>query len=57
VIAAVGHLPPPVVDADGSARYLEVDPGLPLGVGLRGFVEQATPCSPASGCGSSSAAG
>jgi GAF domain-containing protein/anti-sigma regulatory factor (Ser/Thr protein kinase) len=31
-IGAAGHLPPLVV-ADGAARYLPVDPGLPLGVG------------------------
>lgn len=40
VLASAGHLPPLLVDADGTTRYLEVDPGLPLGVGLGRFTEQ-----------------
>lgn len=32
-IATSGHLPPLVIDPGGRASYLELDPGLPLGVG------------------------
>jgi serine phosphatase RsbU (regulator of sigma subunit)/anti-sigma regulatory factor (Ser/Thr protein kinase) len=39
-LAAAGHLPPLAVDPDGTARFLELDPGLPLGVGGGTYVEQ-----------------
>ncbi|MCU1590728.1 MAG: protein serine/threonine phosphatase with GAF(s) sensor(s) [Frankiales bacterium] len=39
-VALAGHLPPLVVRPDGTADYLEADPGLPLGVGGAEFVEQ-----------------
>ncbi|GAA4990800.1 hypothetical protein GCM10023205_73120 [Yinghuangia aomiensis] len=32
-IASAGHPPPAVVDADGRSRFIDVDPGPPLGVG------------------------
>ncbi|MFC6239478.1 PP2C family protein-serine/threonine phosphatase [Longivirga aurantiaca] len=32
VLASAGHFAPLVVDAEGTARYLELDPGPPLGV-------------------------
>lgn len=40
-VAAAGHLSPLVIGADGVASFLELDPGLPLGVGGAQFVEQA----------------
>jgi len=39
-VANAGHLPPLVVDQDG-ARFVEVDPGLPLGIG-GGVFSQST---------------
>ncbi len=39
-VASAGHLPPVVVDPDGGSRLLELDPGLPLGVGGARFLEQ-----------------
>ncbi len=39
-LAAAGHLPPVVVSPGVPARLLELDPGLPLGVGGAQFVEQ-----------------
>jgi len=33
--STAGHLPPLVVSADGRARYLEAEPGVPLGVDTR----------------------
>lgn len=40
VLASAGHLPPLLVCADGTASLLELDPGLPLGVGGATFVER-----------------
>jgi serine phosphatase RsbU (regulator of sigma subunit) len=39
-LASAGHLPPLAVEPDGRARFLELDPGLPLGVGGASYVEQ-----------------
>ena len=39
-IASAGHLWPLLIGPDGSAEYLEIDPGLPLGVGGAEFVDQ-----------------
>lgn len=38
-LSAAGHLPPLLVYPDGGASYLEVQPGLPLGVGGGDFTE------------------
>jgi GAF domain-containing protein/anti-sigma regulatory factor (Ser/Thr protein kinase) len=40
-LAAAGHLSPLVVGPDGVAFFLELDPGLPLGVGGAAFEEVA----------------
>ena len=40
VLASAGHLPPLLVCADGTTSLLELDPGLPLGVGGATFVER-----------------
>jgi anti-sigma regulatory factor (Ser/Thr protein kinase) len=45
-VALAGHLPPLVVSRGGQARYLEADPGLPLGVGGAEFVEQRVVLAP-----------
>ena len=45
-IASAGHLPPLVVGAAGGGRFLELDPGLPLGVGGATFVEQCVQLGP-----------
>jgi GAF domain-containing protein len=47
-VAVAGHLPPLVVRPDGDADYLELDPGLPLGVGGADFVEQSITLEPGS---------
>ena len=47
-IASAGHLPPLVVGPDGGARLVELDPGLPLGVGGGTFVEQSMQLEPGS---------
>ena len=39
-LASAGHLPPLLVDADGSVTVVDLDPGVPLGVGGGTFVEQ-----------------
>lgn len=39
-LASAGHLPPVVVSPGGGATVLDLDPGLPLGVGGGTFVEQ-----------------
>ena len=45
-LASAGHLPPLVVAAHGGGRFLELDPGLPLGVGGATFVEQDVELAP-----------
>jgi serine phosphatase RsbU (regulator of sigma subunit)/anti-sigma regulatory factor (Ser/Thr protein kinase) len=45
-IASAGHLPPLVVTADGTAAYLEVEPGPPLGAGTPDYPELTTTLSP-----------
>lgn len=45
-LAVAGHLPPLLIDAGGTATYLEVDPGLPLGVGAATYVEQQVDLAP-----------
>ncbi len=47
-LASAGHLPPVVVAPGGGAEVLEVDPGLPLGVGGGTFVEQTVRLAPGS---------
>ena len=47
-LCSAGHLPPLVVDPDGSAWFLKLDPGLPLGVGGADYVEQRVVLDPAS---------
>ncbi len=47
-VASAGHLPPVVVAPGGGATVLEVDPGLPLGVGGGTFVEQTVLLEPGS---------
>lgn len=47
-IAAAGHLSPLVVGPDGHAAYLDLDPGLPLGVGGGDFVEREVVLAPGS---------
>ena len=47
-LASAGHLPPVVVAPGGGATVLEVDPGLPLGVGGGTFVEQTVLLEPGS---------
>jgi GAF domain-containing protein/anti-sigma regulatory factor (Ser/Thr protein kinase) len=47
-MASAGHLPPVVVGPDGGARLVELDPGLPLGVGGGTFVEQVVRLEPGS---------
>lgn len=47
-LASAGHLPPVVVGPDGGARLVELDPGLPLGVGGGSFVEQSVQLEPGS---------
>ena len=41
LVCSAGHLPPLVADAQGGARLLDVEPGLPLGVGGGHYVDQA----------------
>jgi GAF domain-containing protein len=45
-VACAGHLPPLIVAPGGGATVLEVDPGLPLGVGGSGFVQQTVQLPP-----------
>jgi serine phosphatase RsbU (regulator of sigma subunit)/anti-sigma regulatory factor (Ser/Thr protein kinase) len=47
-MASAGHLPPVVVGPDGGARLIELEPGLPLGVGGASFVEQSLTLEPGS---------
>jgi serine phosphatase RsbU (regulator of sigma subunit)/anti-sigma regulatory factor (Ser/Thr protein kinase) len=47
-LASAGHLPPVVVCPDGQARLVDLDPGLPLGVGGGQFVEQSLDLAPGS---------
>ena len=47
-LASAGHLPPVVVAPGGGATVLDVDPGLPLGVGGGDFVEQTVRLEPGS---------
>jgi serine phosphatase RsbU (regulator of sigma subunit) len=47
-VAVAGHLPPLIIGPDGGAHYVEVDPGLPLGVGDAAYVEQALQLEPGS---------
>ena len=47
-IASAGHLPPVVVSREGGAQLLELDPGLPLGVGGGAFAEQSVDLEPGS---------
>lgn len=47
-LASAGHPPPLLVDADGDVTVMEVDPGLPLGVGGGRFVEQTVQLEPGS---------
>ncbi|MGI8535852.1 MAG: SpoIIE family protein phosphatase [Mycobacteriales bacterium] len=47
-LAAAGHLAPVVVAPGGPARLLELDPGLPLGVGGAHFIEQTYDLEPGS---------
>jgi serine phosphatase RsbU (regulator of sigma subunit)/anti-sigma regulatory factor (Ser/Thr protein kinase) len=39
-LASAGHLSPVLISPDGRAELLELDPGLPLGVGEADFVDQ-----------------
>ncbi|MCU1673197.1 MAG: hypothetical protein JWN77_1310 [Frankiales bacterium] len=39
-LASAGHLLPVLISPDGEAEFLELDPGLPLGVGEAEFVDQ-----------------
>lgn len=41
VVASAGHLPPVVTRAEGGARLLDVEPGIPLGVGGARYVDQS----------------
>jgi serine phosphatase RsbU (regulator of sigma subunit)/putative methionine-R-sulfoxide reductase with GAF domain len=43
VLALAGHPPPLVIDPDGAAQFLQLEPGLPLGVGGADFVEHTVP--------------
>jgi GAF domain-containing protein/anti-sigma regulatory factor (Ser/Thr protein kinase) len=45
-LASAGHLPPVLVTPGASARLLDLDPGLPLGVGGGEFVEQTLQLDP-----------
>ena len=47
-LASAGHLPPVIVAPDGTARLLELDPGLPLGVGGGQFVQESLAFAPGS---------
>ena len=47
-LASAGHLPPVVVHPDGHARLVQLDPGLPLGVGGGEFVEASVDLDPGS---------
>lgn len=47
-VASAGHPPPIVVAPGGGATVLDVDPGLPLGVGGGEFVEQTVQLAPGS---------
>jgi serine phosphatase RsbU (regulator of sigma subunit)/anti-sigma regulatory factor (Ser/Thr protein kinase) len=47
-LASAGHLPPLAVEPSGEARFLHLDPGLPLGVGGATYVEQAFVLDPGS---------
>jgi serine phosphatase RsbU (regulator of sigma subunit)/anti-sigma regulatory factor (Ser/Thr protein kinase) len=47
-LSSAGHLPPLVVDPDGDAWFLKLDPGLPLGVGGATYVEQRVVLDPGS---------
>lgn len=47
-LASAGHLPPVVVGPQGGARLVELDPGLPLGVGGGTFVERSLQLEPGS---------
>ncbi|MFD0572865.1 PP2C family protein-serine/threonine phosphatase [Kitasatospora gansuensis] len=44
--ASAGHLPPVVIEADGSTRLLMLPTGPPLGVGLGGHTSLTVPCGP-----------
>jgi len=45
-VACAGHLPPIVATSGGGASVLEVEPGLPLGVGGGDFVQQSVQLAP-----------
>jgi anti-sigma regulatory factor (Ser/Thr protein kinase) len=45
-LASAGHPPPVVVAPEGGARLVELDPGLPLGVGGAEFTEQVVALEP-----------
>lgn len=47
-LCSAGHLPPLVVDPDGDAWFLKLDPGLPLGVGGATYVDQRVVLDPGS---------
>ncbi len=47
-LASAGHLLPVIVAPDGTARLLELDPGLPLGVGGGQFVQESLAFAPGS---------
>jgi serine phosphatase RsbU (regulator of sigma subunit)/putative methionine-R-sulfoxide reductase with GAF domain len=46
VIATAGHPPPLLLGPSGGAEYLELEPGLPLGVGEAEFVERTVQLEP-----------
>jgi serine phosphatase RsbU (regulator of sigma subunit) len=46
-VASAGHPPPAVVAPDGTARYIDLEPGPPLGVG--GMPFEVAECTPAAG--------
>ena len=46
VLASAGHLPPLLLGPYGGAEFLELDPGLPLGVGGAHFVERTVQLEP-----------
>lgn len=47
-VASAGHLPPLVVSGEGDARFLVVEPNLPLGVGGRPFEQKVLELAPGS---------
>ncbi len=48
VVASAGHLPPLLVPGDGTAAFIHVEPGPPLGVGIGGFTERRVQLPPRS---------